>query len=288
MSEIAVIDIGSNSVRLMVMSNGKTLYKRINTTRLGEGLVSSGKLLPEAISRTAAAVKNFYDEADKAGCKKIAAFATAAVRSALNGKELVNAVGEVCPVKVDVISGDEEAEIGLIGAVGYADGGVLDVGGASSELTFRVGGKVKYSRSVDIGAVRLFDSCGRNAELILKAVNLAVFAFGDVKVSVPVYGVGGTATSLAAVKNNLKEYSPAAVEGTTITADEAEQIALKLLSMPVKEITEKYPCVPYARAEILGGGALIVSGVLRKAGIDKITVSERDNLEGYAITRGLI
>lgn len=288
MSKIAVIDIGSNSVRLMVMSNGKTLYKRVNTTRLGEGLSASGKLLPAAIARTAAAVKDFYAEADNAGCVKIAAFATAAVRSASNGGEFVKTVGAECPLKVDVISGKAEAEIGLIGAAGYSDGGILDVGGASSELTFRLNGKIGYSHSADIGAVRLFDMCGRDCGLLLKAINSAVRAFGDVKVPVPVYGVGGTATSLAAVKNNLREYSPAVVEGTEISADEAEETGRKLLLTPVKEITEKYPCVPYARAEILGGGALLISAVLRAAGVNKITVSERDNLEGYAITRGLI
>lgn len=272
----------------MVMSNGKTLYKRVNTTRLGEGLASSGRLLPAAVLRTAAAVRDFYDEADKAGCVKIAAFATAAVRSASNGDDFVNAVRAVCPIEVDVISGEQEAEIGLIGAAGYSDGGILDVGGASSELTFRKNGVVEYSRSVDVGAVRLFDSCKRNAELLKREIASAVSAYGDVKVAVPVYGVGGTATSLAAVKNKLKEYSPAAVEGTTISADEAEEIGLKLLSSPVEKITEDYPCVPYARAEILGGGALLISGILERTDIDKITVSERDNLEGYAITRGLV
>lgn len=288
MSKIAVIDIGSNSVRLMLMSNGKTLYKRINTTRLGEGICRSSLLCEAAVLRTAKAVGDFYALSKKEGCEKIAAFATAAVRSAKNADEFLSAVRKVCPLSVDVISGEDEAEIGLLGAVGNADGGILDVGGASSELTFCRDGKIEYSRSVDVGAVRLFDMCGRSEEKLSAYIDGAIGGYGDVSVPVPLFGVGGTATSLAAVKLRLKEYSPSAVEGTEITPSEAEKIAKELLLSDVGDIVRAYPAVPYARAEILGGGAALVAKIMKKVGAEKLIVSERDNLEGYALSRGMI
>jgi len=287
-AKIAVIDIGSNSVRLMVMTNGKTLYKRINTTRLGEGLASTGALSPSAILRTSSAVRDFYLEAVGENCGSVFAFATSAVRSALNGGELVSAVRALCPLEVDVISGEKEAEIGLLGAVGDVDGGILDVGGGSSELIYRVNGQIKYSYSLNMGVVRLFDFCGRDEKKLIEKINSAVSEYGDIKITVPVYGIGGSATSLAAVKNKLKVYSPSAVEGTEITAEEAERLGRELLAMSPERIVEEYPSVPYSRAEVLGGGALLISAILIRTGIEKIIVSERDNLEGYAAIRGLI
>jgi len=284
---IAVIDIGSNSVRLMVMTNGKTLYKRINTTRLGEGICSSDKLLSAAILRTAKAVAAFYSEAKEVGAESVCAFATAAVRGAKNADEFVSAVKELCPINIDVITGDEEALIGLTGALGLGDGGILDVGGGSSELTFRSGGKITYSRSLNIGAVRLYDSCGRNFSALSSEVELAVTGYGTAKVCYPLCAIGGTATSMAAVKKRLKEYSPKEVEGTEITLLDAEAMAEELLKMSVEDILNEY-CLPLKRAEIIGGGALLVSKIMRYIGAKKIIVSERDNLEGYAIAKGLI
>ena len=109
----AVIDIGSNSVRLMFVANGKVLYKRLNTTRLGEGLASSSILKTEAIERTASAVATFYQVAKEEGAKSIYAFATAAVRTAENGGEFIERVKNLCGLIVDVVAGEKEAELGI-------------------------------------------------------------------------------------------------------------------------------------------------------------------------------
>lgn len=287
MAKIAVIDIGSNSVRLMVMTNGKTLYKRVNTTRLGEGIFNSDRLLPAAVLRTAEAVAEFYKEAEDCGAEKIGAFATAAVRGASNADEFLSAVGRLCPVNVEVLTGDEEAFMGLTGALGKSDGGILDVGGGSSELTFRFGGDIEYSRSLNIGAVRLYDSCGRDFFKLSSAAESAVKEYGKVSVRPPLYAIGGTATSMAAVKKRLKKYSASEVEGTIITLSEAENMAEELLGESVEDILNEY-CLPLKRAEIIGGGALLVGKIMRFIGAENIIVSERDNLEGYAIAKGLI
>ena len=134
MKKFAVIDIGSNSVRLMLVADGKVLYKALNTTRLGEGLAASTRLNVAALERTAQAVSAFYAQAKSEGAEKVLAFATAAARSAENGQEFVDRVKELCGLQVEIISGDEEAEIGVLGALGNADGGIIDVGGASTEI----------------------------------------------------------------------------------------------------------------------------------------------------------
>ena len=128
MKKYAVIDIGSNSVRLLLVADGKVLYKRLKTTRLGENLAVSGTLLPKAISRSATAVAEFYHLAKKEGAEDVLAFATASVRFAKNGGDFLLAVKELCPLQVEVISGETEAEIGVLGALGNSDGAVLDIG----------------------------------------------------------------------------------------------------------------------------------------------------------------
>lgn len=283
----SVIDIGSNSVRLMIMSDGKSLLKTIDTTRLGERIAVNGFLLDEAMERTVLAIKRFRIFSLEYGVEKIYAFATAAVRSASNKEIFIDRVKKECGIDIEVISGEEEAVIGLNGAVGKNDGGILDVGGASSELVFRKDGQVGYRKSLDIGAVRLFDLCGRDGSKLISAIDEKIGEYGDVALPVDLYGIGGTATSLAAVKLKLKDYDPEKVNGCILYSEEVREIADNLLTISIKEITEKY-CLNEKRAEIIAGGAMLVYRIMKKINVKKIIVSESDNLEGYAAVKGLI
>ena len=143
--KISVIDVGSNSVRLAMLADGKTLYKRLATTRLGEGLSVTGKMTADAVERTAQAISAFKDYAVTEGAQKIYVFATAAVRSASNREQFLRRVKTLCGIDVDVISGEQEAQTGLLGALMGKDGGIIDVGGASTEVTVQRGGKLLYS-----------------------------------------------------------------------------------------------------------------------------------------------
>ena len=156
-----VIDIGSNSVRLMVSDGTKTLYKRVNTTRLSEGLGLTGKLTEAAMSRTADAAAEFVRAAEADGCGEIYAFATEAVRSASNGGEFV-AMAAARGVTVDVVRGETEAKLGFYGAYSGGRQAVLDIGGASTELA--IGGEdgMEYGKSLHIGSVRIKDLCGED------------------------------------------------------------------------------------------------------------------------------
>ena len=244
MNKTAVIDIVFNSVRLMMMADGKVLYKTLNTTRLGEGIASSPFLKDEAISRTASAVADFLSRARREGAAEVYAFATAAVRSAENGTAFIGRVKELCGLDVEVISGEEEAEIGILGALGEKDGGIVDGGGASTES-------------------------------------------GQVPEGIPMYAIGGTATTLAALTLDMRDYIPSKITGTVIGRERMRTLADRLTGMTAAEIA-LLPGVQPKRADILGGGAVLFSVIMDKLNFPEIIVSDSDNLEGYAKKRGLM
>lgn len=279
-----VIDIGSNSVRLLMASGGKTLYKDLNTTRLGEGLALSGVLSAAAMYRTAFAVRDFKERALREGASDVFAFATAAVRAAQNGSAFVQLVKETAGLVVDVISGEEEAAIGLAGAIGGAsDGGIIDVGGGSTELTLRVGGSVARATSVDVGAVRLYDLCGRDREKLIRTAKEKISSFAG-ECTVPVFAIGGTATSLGALALGLMRYDPQKVDGYVLTAEKLDKLIDGIFARSPEEIAAQ-SCLPLRRAEIVGGGAVLIREAMRLLELEQLTVSERDNLEGYLLRR---
>ena len=287
MKKFAVIDIGSNSVRLMFVADGKVLYKSLNTTRLGEGIAHTPYLKSEAIERSAKAVTEFYEKAKAEGAEEIVAFATAAVRSAKNGNAFVFRVKELCPLDVEVISGEEEAEIGILGALGQADGAVIDVGGASTEIVVKERGNIVYKKSANIGVVRLKDKCGRDKSALTAEAERVAKEYDNLPSVKTIYGIGGTATTLGAQYLGLETYTSEKVTGTEITAWEMQDLADKFSAMTVEEIAA-LPCMPKGRADVLSGGAVLLATLMRELGFKKLIVSDRDNLEGYAIKRKLM
>ena len=284
--KIGIIDIGSNSVRLALSADGKTLYKRIKTTRLSEGLSLTGKLSRVAIERTAKAVADFKAEAEREGAERVYAFATAAVRGSSNGSEFTEYVNKNYGIGIDVISGETEAKIALLGALGNSDGGIIDLGGASCEVTVREGGKIVYTKSVNVGAVRLLDECGRDRDKLERYIAEKLKEYGNFNCSkYGMYGVSGTATTLAAVKQNLKVYDPEIVHGTVLTVEDVGALADRFLSMTVKEIEALGEVVVW-RADVIGGASLFLYRLMQYMNIQKMTVSENDNLEGYIIYKG--
>ncbi len=283
--KISAIDVGSNSVRLMVMADGKTLYKKLETTRLGEGLEKTGRLKSEAIERTARAVQIFAAAAELEGAGIPYVFATAAVRSASNGQDFVKRVKTLCDIDVDVISGEEEAEIGACGALGDRDGGIVDVGGASTEILLRYGGALTYTKSIDIGTVRLNDIAGQDEAAMQRVIDDRLKQYGKLDLKgVYLCGIGGSATSLAAVYLRSEIYNPNLVHGTYLSADEICKLKDKLFSLTLDE-RKKLPGMDVRRADVIAGGCLLLYNILVKFGSDGITVSENDNLEGYVILK---
>ncbi len=286
MKKNAVIDVGSNSVRLMLVADGKVLYKDLEITRLGEGLAYSKNLRAEAIERTAIAMARFYDRAKAEGAEEVRAFATAAVRSAENKAEFLAKVASLSPLQVEVVSGEAEAELGLLGALGNSDGGIIDVGGASTEIIVRKNGVVEYKKSVDVGVVRLKDSCGRDMVKLTEYAKAQTLAFGKIP-RAGMRAIGGTATSIASIALKLKTYDPMAVTGFALTKSVLAEAVDYLANTPVERVVAE-TCVPEKRAEVLLGGAVWLYCLVEDLGITELTVSDSDNLEGYAVSRGLL
>ncbi len=275
----SVIDIGSNSVRLMINLDGKTLYKLVETTRLAEGMGNERMLKSPSVDRTVSAVYFFVNKSRGEKVDKIYIFATEAVRKAVNSADFVKAVKDATGIAVDVISGEIEALIGRIGAVGTADGGIIDVGGASTEVTAVINGQTVYSKSLDLGSVKIKDACGQDREKASKLIDEKVETYGQIP-KTEYFGIGGTATSLASVSMELEPYDPEMVHGYKLSVRTLERLVDKLYSLSVEEKRRLKGLQP-ARAEVISGGALLLLTVMKKIGIDYLIVSESDNLEGY-------
>ena len=274
---VAVIDIGSNSVRLMTVIGDKK-QKYIITTRLAEGKVEN-RLANASILRTVNAVSLLFEKAVKEGCNSVFIFATAAVRNSVNGDDLTFAVKKATGIFVDVVSGELEANLALYGALKNVDGGVVDIGGASTEVAYLEGGQTVYAVSHDVGAVSLHDLFGRERVDIKKYLSTKIKAVRR-KFCGEFYAIGGTVTALASVDLGLKEYLPEKIHGHILHIDKIKELADRLFSLSVEEIALQYPTAK-SRADVISGGVEILISVLESYGIQKVKVSESDNLEGY-------
>lgn len=274
-----VIDIGSNSVRLMISENGQTIKKYVKTTRLAENMEADNNLQDISIERTACAVSFFVNMAKEQNADKVYIFATAAVRQAKNKQVFISKVKDLTGIIVDVIEGELEARLGAIGALNGSDGGIIDVGGASSEVLIVKNGKIIYTKSLNIGAVKLFNLCGQDKEKILELVHKTVEEYGEIPTTT-FFGIGGTATSIASMDLSLSVYNPKLVHGHVISIENILQLRNKLLNMSVEE-KRNIVGLQKDRAEVIAGGVAIVYEILKRANTQKIIISENDNLEGY-------
>ncbi len=281
--KISAIDTGSNSVRLLLWADGRSLYKKIDTTRLGEGLSETGRLSAAAMERTAAAIERFAEESRRWGADRLYVFATAAARRAENGAEFVRLVKERSGLDLDVISGEEEAAAGLYGALNGKAGGIIDVGGASSEVTVSDGNAIVYAKSLDLGAVRITEMSGGDFAATRALIAERLPLYGKIP-QTQMTAIGGTATSIVALEKKLTVYDPQQVHGTVLSAEQVENWAEKLLRMSQEERLA-LPGMDPRRADILGGGAMLLAMIARYAGVRKLRVSEADNLEGYIALR---
>lgn len=278
----AVIDIGSGSVRLLLGGNKTTIM-----TKLSEGLHESHNLSEEAMTRTTAAIKAFVAEAQSAGAE-VYAFATEAVRAAENRSEFINKVKDECDVSIEVISGYEEAEIALLGAVPNGVATVIDIGGASVEIISGSAGARNYELSLPLGMVRLTEKANGSPDLMRVLAARGITGYGEVPVLEQIIGVGGTFTSLAAMSMGLTSYDPKRVQGYVLSKREVDRLVDELISLgDPKAISAQYPVLLMTRAELITAGAIFVSELMSYLNITAITVSEADNLDGYVRYKNL-
>lgn len=278
----AVIDIGSNSVRLLINEDGVSLFKKVEITKLAKDM-QDGMLDYRAIERTSQAVACFFNYAKQLFVDKIYCFATAATRKAKNRQILLDKIKELCNLEVDVISGDKEAFYGAYGALNGLDGGVIDIGGASSEIAVINKNKMVYSHSLSVGAVTLTDHYLQSKEQAGDFLAQKLKEYGRVNCK-KFYAIGGTATSISAILQKLEVYDASKVHGYVIDKGELYDLVDKLFDMPVEDRRLLKGLQPQ-RAEIIAQGGLILLSIMNYLDIEKVIVSENDNLEGYLMEK---
>lgn len=279
-AKYGVIDVGSNSVRAILFSDGKFLYKAVITTRLGEGLATSGVINEQAFKRTLDTIKSCFLTLVSKCADEVLIFATETVRSAKNGCDFAKAVKESTGIEMDVVCGDEEGEIGLLGALGGKDGGIIDIGGASAEIVACNGGRIIYSHSLPLGAVRLFDCCGEDLQKLDEVIEKNLDFYGKVPEYVDYYAIGGTATTIGFIDTRAVEYDENLVDGRQISVQKINEILDELTKLTVQERVEKMHINP-KRAEIIVCGVYMLKKIMERFGIRSVTISESDNLLGY-------
>lgn len=286
-----IIDIGSNSVRIMVCSNGNVLLRDKITTQLAKGFENK-KLAYKSINRTLEGIKALMQKAEnlpeiKRGNKKINyfAFATAAVRNSENGSDFCDAAINECKIKIDVLSGEREAILGLSGALKGRDGAILDVGGGSTEVSVAEKGKIVYSKSIPLGAVVLSDICQKDKQKAIEKADEFIRGFNDfggTGFENGLCGIGGTSNTLSYISCGARVYDREKQEGRVLTTEKLNEYLNEFFALSAEDLAKKYN-VDIKRANVLPFGAAIIYCVLKRAGLKSFVMTEGDNLDGYLL-----
>ncbi len=298
MTRVAVVDLGTNSTRLLVadVEGGsiEEVDRRLTITRLGEGVDAGQTLLTTPIERVEACVAEYVDVASAHGATRRLAIATSAVRDAANGQEFLNRIEVAFGFETRLLSGDDEALLTFRGVCSDRDlvrpTLVVDLGGGSTELVVGHGRAVDFNTSLDIGCVRLterwfrsdppgVDDVARLRQDVRSAVAAHVPSAIRPKRAI---GVAGTVTTLATVFLGLPEEDPERVHGLMMPAAWIAATAAELASTRIEELRRREG-ISSGRASVIGAGALALDEIVRFFGLDALEVSERDILHGAAL-----
>lgn len=291
---VAVVDLGTNSTRLLVaeVRQGavEELERRTTVTRLGEKVDATGRLDDAAIARVHDALEEYRRLIDVHAAERVVAVATSAVRDAQNGEEFRASLRARFGIDARTITGREEAGLTFAGATaGRPAAGdpllVLDIGGGSTEfVTGPPGGTPAYATSLQLGSVRQTE---RHTELgglrrevrgiIERGVPGAVR--GSVRAGI---AVAGTPTSLAAIEQQLEPYDPDRVHGHVLSLESCERMLGELAALPPDRRRRVRGLHPDRAPTIVGGGAILVEA-MAAFGLPAIEVSEADILHGAAL-----
>ena len=301
MSQVAVIDCGTNSIRLLIAEISGSTFKEVIRTmeivRLGQGVDENKAFHPDAINRTLLAVKSFKEIIDKNKVDKIRFCATSATRDAKNRNLFIDGVRDILNVQVEVIPGEEEAALSFTGATYQLDQGsgpflVVDIGGGSTEFVYG-DKKVISAKSVNIGCVRMSERHLTNQPPTMDQIASAIvdidIAITQAAVSVPInsakslIAVAGTATTVAAAALDLSKYDRDLIHLSKISADKVHKVAQMFQSMNKSEISA-LPYMHEGRVDVITAGSLVLSRVMAATGAVEFVASESDILDGMAFS----
>jgi exopolyphosphatase/guanosine-5'-triphosphate,3'-diphosphate pyrophosphatase len=300
---IAVVDIGTNSTRLLIAETGngrvtRELDRRSEVTRLGQGVDASGRLADVAMRRVYSTLAGYKEAIDEAGAEEAIAVLTSAVRDAANGAEFTTTVRERYGLDARTIEGDEEAGLTFLGATSERDPAdttplvVIDIGGGSTELVVGAGGEVEFHVSTQAGVVRQTERHSHTDPPTAEEIDaLAREARGIVDRAVPpetrakpraAVAVAGTATSLAAIDQDLDPYDATKVHGYELSVEACRRLLERLAALPLAERRQVKGLHP-DRAPTIVAGVVILLEVLDAFGLERVEISEHDILRGAAL-----
>jgi len=299
---VAAIDIGTNTVLLLVAERGpdgvvRAVTERATITRLGEGVDKTRTLLPAAIERTNAALSDYADAIRFLDVKRIDVVGTSAMRDAGGGEAVRAHVKAKLGVDARTISGDEEARLTFAGALSgitsippNANVRVYDIGGGSTEVVHGKHGvsELAFAHSYDVGSVRLTERhvksdppTAAEREALREAAR-AVFASVPAWSSdVPPVGIAGTMTTLAAVSLKMDTYDGARVHGLTLPVREIARVVDQLANLPL-DARSKVPGLEPKRADVIVAGGHIALAYLEHVGASEVILSDRGVRWGLA------
>jgi exopolyphosphatase/guanosine-5'-triphosphate,3'-diphosphate pyrophosphatase len=299
-ARVAAIDVGSNSVKIHVaeLGNGarwKTLADQTEITRLGEGLRDTGAITPPAMARTLEALGRFVSTARTRGAERIAAVGTMCLREAANSEEFLMRARETLGLEIEVIDGEEEARLSylaIISGLPLPQGVIaFDTGGGSTEFIVGRGSVIELRFSLNLGSVALTQEFLRSDPVTPDELSalLAHLAPSLRPMTRPgkrftMVGMGGTLTSMAAVKLELAVYDPERVHGSMLTRADVEAQVAQYRKAPIDERRSIVGLHP-KRADVILAGAAIVLAILRHLDMDHLLVSDRGLRHGLIFDR---
>jgi exopolyphosphatase / guanosine-5'-triphosphate,3'-diphosphate pyrophosphatase len=303
----AAVDVGSNSVRLLVLAaDGRRITREMTVTRLAAGVDRTGHLDDQALARTLdtiAAYRELWREHGVTDRVRIAA--TSAVRDAEDRDRFFAGVRDVAGIDAEVLSGSQEAALAFAGAVGAVDvdrpAAVIDIGGGSTELIVGDGrGSVAGEASLQLGCVRLTERHLRDdpprpeevhaaRTMIVERLDAADETLAgqgvDLHDAAALVGVAGTVTTLGALHLGLDAYEETLIHGSVVPATDLAALTERLLAMTSAERASLGPMQP-GREDVIHGGALILTEAVTRYGFGSVVVSEADSLDGLVATLG--
>ena len=289
----SIIDIGTNSCRLMIADSKNNtvnpLIKKVEFTRLGEGVNKTKMLATEAVNRTLMVLKEYKKISDSYNSEKILAFATSAVRDSSNREEFLELVKRECGIIINCISGIEEGKAAFVGGTSFLDSHyskvlLVDIGGGSTEFSYGAPKKIpKHVKSFDLGAVRFKEMLeeGTTYQELENHINNELSKIDFITSDFELLGVAASITGQIALYYD-EPYDPAKSHNKKLTLNMIRDNFHKLSKMSVEEIM-KLPSINAKRADVITSGTFLLLKILEYFNKEYILTSEIDLLEGHFI-----
>jgi exopolyphosphatase / guanosine-5'-triphosphate,3'-diphosphate pyrophosphatase len=301
---LAVIDLGSNSFRLVVFQAGAGSWRRTDeiyeAVRIGEGMLATGLLGEAPVARALSTLDVFshFCRASGLGAGEVDAVATSAIRDAENAEDFLARARDLSDLPIRVLTREQEARYGYLAAVNSTtleDGCVVDLGGGSMQLVRAVGRMARESGSWRLGTVlmseRFLPPNGPAKRKQLQelrehiAVELADAPWLEQAADGGrLVGIGGTVRNLAAAAQRAAGLPSNGVQGLLIDAEALDELVERLAALPAQD-RASVPGIKPARADLILAGALVVQGVLRASGFQALETTEAGLREGVFFER---